>query len=443
MLWHLIVVHKDVPGNILRHTHAIILNWNVDVIALLLAADSYLATIVLIHVAHTVVYCIFQDWLHDKFNCTIVIYLFVYDKFCSKSFFISYLLYVHVTRAVLDLVRYPYDSSALWQTYPQQLCKLRYHKYCICISVRLHHPCYGLQCIIQEMRIDLTLERIHLTLSPLILLSDYLLHQNLYLLIGFLDRISQMSYLGRSSNIYIRGSTCLIWLYWFIQLKYRLWDFLCYDPVHPQEHHKQYHNRSYDVISVLIDTGSLNTFRDNSYDLPSSVGYAADNNIFCATRHLDLICTVVIYRCLCTFLCEKASVYLCSSRMVYDISVTIAQIIISLTWRIIDPWKSLLDHGILHIYQKHAVYRLISIIDINRTAEGYDPIIPVGAILKQILYMRCRKVHILYIFRCILVPFLFLHINLILLHCNRLRSNKLPGIVVQRHTLHFVNIHLI
>ena len=24
----------------------------------------------------------------------------------------------------------------------------------ICISVRLHHPCYGLQCIIQEMRID-------------------------------------------------------------------------------------------------------------------------------------------------------------------------------------------------------------------------------------------------------------------------------------------------
>jgi hypothetical protein len=76
-------------------------------------ADSYLAAIVLIHVAHTVVYCIFQDWLHDKFNCTIVIYLFVYDKFCSKSFFISYLLYVHVTRAVLDLVRYPYDSSAL------------------------------------------------------------------------------------------------------------------------------------------------------------------------------------------------------------------------------------------------------------------------------------------------------------------------------------------
>ena len=27
---------------------------------------------------------------------------------------------------------------------------------------------------------------------------------------GFLDRISQMSYLGGSSNIYIRGSTCLI-----------------------------------------------------------------------------------------------------------------------------------------------------------------------------------------------------------------------------------------
>ena len=52
------------------------------------------------------------------------------------------------------------------------------------------------QSVIQEMRIDLTLERIHLTLSSFRLFPYDLLHQSFDLFVGFLNRISQMTDLG-------------------------------------------------------------------------------------------------------------------------------------------------------------------------------------------------------------------------------------------------------
>ena len=75
----------------------------------------------------------------------------------------------------------------------EQLCKLGYHKCRLVVSLPFYHPCDRLQRIIEEMRIDLALQRVQLALSSLCLLHDDLLHKTVDLLIGPLDGVSEMA----------------------------------------------------------------------------------------------------------------------------------------------------------------------------------------------------------------------------------------------------------
>ena len=105
---------------------------------------------------------------------------------------------------MLQLLFHCDDRAPLGQADPEQPCQLRDHKDRLVIPLTLHHPGDGLQCIVKKMRIDLALQRVQLTLSPLILLQNDLFHQRINLLIGTLDGISKMPDLQRPSDINLR-----------------------------------------------------------------------------------------------------------------------------------------------------------------------------------------------------------------------------------------------
>ena len=129
--------------------------------------------------------------------------------------------------------------------------------------------------------------------------------------------------------------------------------------------------------------------------------------------------------------------------MIDHLSVLTGQIIIDPIGRIVDLFHDIPDHRIFHIQQKNTCFRCLSLVDIYIPAQGNDPLVPIGSILKQLLDMRCGKVYIFNgIFR-IFVPFLCLHLHVFLFCRHRLRCDQISFGIIQRQALNLIGIGLI
>ena len=141
MLWHFIVILEDIFNSILTHSHTIILDGKIDVVAFFLTAHGNHAAVILVHISNTIIDCIFQNRLYDKLDRTIIIDLLVNVKLHLEPLFIAHKLDIHIASAVLQLVRNPDYRSALRQTDPKQLRKLGNHEHRFLVLLCLDHPC--------------------------------------------------------------------------------------------------------------------------------------------------------------------------------------------------------------------------------------------------------------------------------------------------------------
>ena len=113
MLWYFIVILEDIFNCLLTHTHAIILDREIDIISLFLAAYRNHAAVILVHISNPIIDCIFQDRLYDELDRTAIIDFLVNIKFHAEPFFIAHKLDIHIAPAVLQLIRDPDYGSSL------------------------------------------------------------------------------------------------------------------------------------------------------------------------------------------------------------------------------------------------------------------------------------------------------------------------------------------
>jgi len=113
MLWYFIVILEDIFNRFLTHTHAIILDREIDIISLFLAAYRNHTAVILVHISNAIIDCIFQNRLYDELDRTVIIDFLVNIKFHAEPFFIAHKLDIHIAPAVLQLIRDPDYGSAL------------------------------------------------------------------------------------------------------------------------------------------------------------------------------------------------------------------------------------------------------------------------------------------------------------------------------------------
>ena len=85
----------------------------VNIIAFFLTTDRDLASVILIHISYTIINGIFKNRLNDQLYCAILINLFININFALKTLLVSNFLNIHITSAMLDLIRYSDHRSAL------------------------------------------------------------------------------------------------------------------------------------------------------------------------------------------------------------------------------------------------------------------------------------------------------------------------------------------
>ena len=170
------------------------------------------------HAVHTVIDGIFQNRLQDQLHRAAVFDGRINVVFHRKCILIPDLLDIHVASGVLQFIPHRDHRTPFGQTDTKQFRQLRDHVGSLVVSLSLDHPDDGIQRIVEEMRIDLALQRIQLAFSPLILLHNNLFHQSVDPLIRLLDGITQMTDLQRAADIDLRLFSRLVFFYGIIEL---------------------------------------------------------------------------------------------------------------------------------------------------------------------------------------------------------------------------------
>ena len=96
--------------------------------------------------------------------------------------------------------------------------------------------------------------------------------------------------------------------------------------------------------------------------------------------------------------------------------------------------------GIVHIHQKHTKPGTSVVCQFHRTAQGNDPIVPEGPVVKEILYMRRGKMHVFHFLLSLLIPALPGNIGVFFLQYHRLCRHQAPVFIVNGHTVQILPI---
>ena len=173
---------------------------------------------------------------------------------------------------MLQLFSHGDDCAPFGETDAKQLRQLRYHERGLVITFAFDHPDDRVQSIIQKMRINLALKGIQLAFSSLVLLNDNLFHQRIDLLIRFLNRISQMTDLQRSSYINLRFFTRLIFFHGIIELHDRPGNTHRDNAIYNHDHHKgQQHEEDDKILNIDHPMSKRRFIRNNSDKLPAGI----------------------------------------------------------------------------------------------------------------------------------------------------------------------------
>ena len=380
------------------------------------ATDTDLGIVIRIHVPDAVIDGILEDRLDDELDAEVVPDVLIDVKHHGEIILIAHLLDVHIVFRMLQLLRKRNDVLSTAQADTEEARELRHHEDRFLVVLALDHPDDGIQGVVEEVRIDLRLERIHLRLSLLLLLDDDVLHQLIDPGHRTAKGPAEMLYLLGAAHIDIlrHDIAALHPLDGAVQPVQRQGNLTRHDLIHEDhdeegDRHEQDHDETKAARIHAVGTG-----RDHGDHLPAGVGNRVQQHLATSTEVKLLMMAILVVRLVDVVLCENPVVDLHLLRMIDEAAARVGQIDVLTARILIDPLHHAVDGGVVHIDEENTHGRGSVFIDFDCATQRDDPAIAIGRIQKEIFDMWGGEMQIIGLSKRLGKPALGRHIEIFL-----------------------------
>ncbi len=282
------------------------------------------------------------------------------------------------------------------------------------------------------MRVDLRLQRIHLRAALLLLLHHDVIHEDIHLLQRRLQSLPQMLHLGRTADIDFLGRDlpgCL--LRTLLQYRSRLriqhaggiqlpdrirkphegiGNAKGNELVHQQQNQKgNGHQHHHKIAHAAVAEEGLRV-PQYRHQLPARISHGIHDDGTLSSLIIFFMRTVLIVHNDGIVFGADAVQNLHVAGMIHQLPVLVRQVIVNLCRVLIQTAQHLFNAGIVHVYQQNAGICASLPVQLHHAAQRNDPVIAIGAVIKDILHMRPGIMKILYLSHGLLKPALLPHV---------------------------------